>query len=244
MMNESQIEQWVFRKDLDSARKDIQARLDAEVNRADRKYHLVMGQKKKLEVAGRGDMKRLFDRFEELRKRVRRSPIPFNMNDPGYRELQSLEKACKADLFGDDSMLAKTLKRILTPEQVAAHEKDVYRSKVDLILAILDRAIALNEDQHRRLVTAIVEESPPLLRYGSFNYDAVMLQASRLPRDRIRPILDAEQLGKILVRFEQAKRMEKILIAEGYVLSRATAPERSVSPKDDSKPTVSDARSK
>ena len=128
-------------------------------------------------------------------------------------------------------MLAKTLKRILTPDQVAAHAKDVYRSRVDLMVALLARAIGLNEDQHRRLVTAIVEGTPPLMRYGSFNYDAVMLQASRLPRDQIKPILDAEQLGKILVRFEQARRMENILIAEGYVHAMATGPERSVLPE-------------
>ena len=189
-------------------------------------------------------MKRLFDRFEEFKKRVNRREGDLHVNGVDFQELQGAPEVLQRRSLRDDSMLAKTLKRILTPEQVAAHEKVIYRSKVDLMVALLARAIGLNEDQHRRLATAIVEGTPPLMRYGSFNYDAVMLQASRLPRDQIKPILDAEQLGKILVRFEQAKRMENILIAEGYILAGATAPEQSGPRKDDSKRTASDAQSK
>ena len=151
-MNDSQIEQWVFGKDLDIARRSLRNRLEEEINRADHKYHLDPGQKKKLEVAGHGDMKRLFDRFEEFRKRVNRREGDLHVNGVDFQELQSLQKSSSADLFGDDSMVAKTLKRILTPQQVASHEKDIYRSKVDLMVALLARAIGLNEDQHRRLV--------------------------------------------------------------------------------------------
>lgn len=94
------------------------------------------------------------------------------------------------------------------------------------MVSLLDVALGLKPDQHRRFVTLIVEETAPLRQYGSFDYDAMMYQASRLPRDRIKPILDDAQLTKLLVRFEQANRMKAILLDEGYLPATAPGPSR------------------
>ena len=81
-------------------------------------YRLTPVQKKKLEVAGRGDMKRLFDRFEEARERFRRVNRDFNQVLPIAQELGEFRQAPQAYLFGNESMLAKTLKNTLTRNQV------------------------------------------------------------------------------------------------------------------------------
>ena len=82
---------------------------------------------------------------------------------------------------------------------------------------LLDKRLNLNADQHRRLVTLVVEETPPLLRYGSFDYDAIMFQMSRLPREKLRQALDESQCRDLALRFDQARRMESVLISEGYI---------------------------
>jgi len=74
----------------------------------------------------------------------------------------------------------------------------------------------------RRLVTLVVDETPPLKRYGSFDYDAIMLQMARIPREKLGTALDEAQWRELKLRFDQARRMESILVSEGYV----SGPER------------------
>jgi len=106
---------------------------------------------------------------------------------------------------------------------VTRHEKAAYRARVEWAIGILHSRLVLNPEQRRRLVTLVVDETPPLKRYGSFDYDAIMLQMSRLPRERLRTALDEAQCRDLALRFEQARRMESILVSEGY-LSRSAAP--------------------
>ena len=141
-------------------------------------------------------MKRLFDRFEEAKERLRSSEEDLRRIDAGIAGVcrTSSGGPSHIHLFGGESLFAKTLKKTLTPEQVAAHDKNVYRSRVEWMVSLLDRALGLNAEQHRRFVALIVEETPPLKRYGNFDYDALLLQASRLPRGQIKPIFDDAQL--------------------------------------------------
>ena len=69
----------------------------------------------------------------------------------------------------------------------------------------------------------IVDETPPLRRYGDFDYDAIMFQLSRLSREKLRGALDEAQCRELTLRFDQARRMESILVSEGY-LRREKAP--------------------
>jgi len=243
-MTDEQFEQWIFGKRIEPACRLYESWLVKEIDRSDQKYWLTSVQKKKLEVAGRGDMKRLFDRFQEAKERLHRAGGNFNQIGPILQELQSFQQAPHDYLFGNGSMLAKMLKKTLTPEQIAAHDKNFYRSRVEWMVSLLDPALGLKADQHRRFVTLIVEETLPLKRYGSFDYDAVMWQASRLPRDKIKPIFDAAQLTKLLVRFGQANRMETILFGEGYLPAKLPGAEPSLEAEDGSKRKAFEDRTK
>ncbi len=235
-MSDEQFEQWIFGRKFPDAQKHLESRLAWEINRADQMYRLTPAQKKKLEIAGRGSMKRLFDSFETAKEQLHRAGGDYSKIGPILQELQSFQQAPHAYLFGDDSILAKTLKRTLTPAQFADRAKTVYGARVEWMVSLLDRALGLKPDQHRRFASLILEETPPLKRYGSFDYDAMMLQASRLPPDRIKPIFDDAQFRKLLVRLEQARRMESILVGEGYVSASPLAASGPRAVQDGSKP--------
>ena len=225
-MTDEQFEQWIFGKDLERGTKasPISPRLGDQSGRSDVPAHA--GSE---EEAGGRRTRRHEAALRSLSRSEGAAPSrrgDFNQIGPILQELQAFQQAPHAYLFGDESMLAKTLKKTLTPEQIAAHEKDVYRSRVEWMVSLLDKALGLKAEQHRRFVTLIVEETPPLKRYGSFDYDAVMFQASRLPQDKIKPIFDDAQLTKLLVRFGQARRMETILFGEGYLPARRPGAER------------------
>ena len=212
------IDQWIFGGQGGAeTRKKIEAALTRDLNRFDEKYQLTAAQKKKLELAGRRDVKRFFDRVNEAKAEYRRVKGDWNQVGNRIFELQRVQNQPHAELFGDQSMLAKTLKKTLTPEQVAWNDKNVYRARVQWMAGLLDKRLNLNADQHRRLVSLVVEETPPLKRYGSFDYDAIMFQMSRLPREKLRQALDEAQCRELALRFDQARRMESILIGEGYI---------------------------
>jgi hypothetical protein len=212
------IEQWIFGgQSAGRVRKRLEAALVQDIKRFDQKYVLTPIQKKKLELAGGYDIKRYFDRVEEAKAEYRRVKGDWNQMGGRISELQRAQNQVYRELFGDESMLAKTLKKNLTSEQVARHDKAVYRQRVEWMAALLHNRLNLNSDQRRGFVTLIMEETPPLKRYGSFDYDAIMFQLSRLPRERLRTVLDEGQCRELTLRFEQARRMESILVSEGYL---------------------------
>jgi hypothetical protein len=212
------IEQWIFAgQGAPGARKKIEEALARDLARFDQKYALTPTQKKKLALAGRHDIKRYFDRVEAAKAEYRRVKGDWNRIGNQVAALQQAQNQPHSELFGDDSMLAKTLRKTLTAEQVAQQEKNVYRSRVEWMAGFLDKRLNLNWEQHRRLVALVTEETPPLKRYGSFDYDAIMFQMSRLPREKLRSALDEAQCRELALRFDQARRMENILVSEGYL---------------------------
>ena len=134
------------------------------------------------------------------------------------------------DLFGDGSMFAKTLVTTLTLDQ-RLRAKEIerirsYRTRVHWVVLPLDGLLGLSQEQHRRFVDVIAQETSPLERYGEFDEDAVMLQASRLPEAKLKPIFDDAQWNRLRGHFDRARRIEKSLIEKGYLHQGQSKPAR------------------
>lgn len=221
---EFDIDQWIFGgQGAEAIRKRFEAALTQDIKRFDQKYGLTPAQKKKLELAGRLDIKRYFDRVEDAKAEYRRVKGDWNKMGNRIFELQRVQNQIFTELFGDDSMIVKTLKKNLTAEQVAQSDRTIYRARVEWMAGLLHSRLVLGADQRRGLVDLVVEGTPPLKRYGDFDYDAIMFQMSRLPRERLRAVLSETQCRELTLRFDQARRMESILVSEGY-LSRESPP--------------------
>jgi hypothetical protein len=82
----------------------------------------------------------------------------------------------------------------------------------------MDRRIGLNDAQRRRFATVIVERTRPLKRYGPYDFYAVLLQASRLPEDQLKPIFDERQWRRMCSQFDHVRHYEKTVVAEGYLV--------------------------
>ena len=105
-------------------------------------------------------MKRLFDRFDEAKQKLHQAGGDFNQVGPMLQEFQPFQQGQHAYLFGEESIFAKTLKNTLTADQIATHEGCV-SDRVEWMVSLLDKALGLKADQHRRFVSLIVEETPP-----------------------------------------------------------------------------------
>jgi hypothetical protein len=227
-ITEEQWEQWVFGPGgAEGARERLEAILASRIKWADERYGLTPEQKQKLSLAGRGDIKRQFDRARERMAAIGRARVDRLQGGAILLELRRPQGELQSDSFGRGSMLAKTLEKTLTPEQRARGEgKDrlaSYWLRVHWVVFPLDKKLRLSREQHQRFVAAIVEGTRPLERYGELDDEAIFLQASELPEDTLKPIFNDAQWLLLRERFNQAKRQERILIEQGYIPVKESA---------------------
>jgi hypothetical protein len=94
------------------SRVHLESILTRRIESIDRQRRLTPGQKTKLLLAGRGDIKRLFDRVEDERKQFEPLRTDFGGCLRFLHELQPLWNTMRQGPFDDGSLFGKTLKKI------------------------------------------------------------------------------------------------------------------------------------
>lgn len=100
-------------------RADFDAFLSRQIEEADREWGLTPAQEEKLRLAGRGDMKRLFDRVEEKRREVVLVPTPREKFAVTIDDLRKLRIAIRPLPFGRTAIYSKTLNKITNGQRAA-----------------------------------------------------------------------------------------------------------------------------
>ena len=114
----------------EEVRERYETALKSRIESTVRLYGLSEKQKKKLQLAGRGDIKRLFDRTLEARKK---RPLPGGVDDkfpPNVQVDRPHRLTSSGELFGEGSLFAKVLKTTVTKEQSAALREGFARSLI------------------------------------------------------------------------------------------------------------------
>jgi hypothetical protein len=159
-------------------------------------------QMKKLQIAGRGDIKRLVDEMREIKRRYRQvkgDPVEFGKIQ---QRLAVIQSSSGSETFGDSSLLSKTLRTTLSAEQIAAIEREEEASRAfECGAAVLqavqfcDVAIGMKDDQRRKLTELFVLEtrrkrdrSP-----GSPVAFSTILMTAKMSPDRFKAIFDERQ---------------------------------------------------
>ena len=238
VVHDAQFDQWAFggfggQPNAAAVRARLDSLLTLMIEDVDRTCGLSDAQRAKLRLAGRGDLKRFFDRVEEKRRKFQdRTQNPRAGNDINavFQEIRPLQAKLQVGLFGDGSLFAKTIRTILDPKQVAAYEAAVrdkrrfrYRARVESVATMLGNAAGMSTDQRRRFAAVLLEETRPPLSYGQQDYYAVLLQASRVPEAKLRPIFDDAQWRLLRLQLLRARSMEPSLKVNGYIPDDAPA---------------------
>jgi hypothetical protein len=217
-------EQWVFQNQGNAAngRKRIETMLALQTDDADRVCSLSDIQKKKLQLAGRGDIKRFFDRVDEVRKKFQLVKNDQNKFQQIWQDIQPLQTTLSAGLFDDSSIFRKTLRKSLTDEQSAEYDKVEqerrtyrYRAKVEFAVAMLDNGLPLSDDQRQKLVALLVAETKPPKRFGQYDYYVIMVQMGKLPEDKLKPLFDDLQWRMLRPQLNNMRGMEQWLKQTG-----------------------------
>jgi hypothetical protein len=212
----------------EALRDRLEAFLNVKITDAARRCNLSEDQKEKLRLAGRGDIRRVFDRIEDRKdvigKQVDQEEYIRLMNQ--LRPLQGLSGTALFGngLFGNGSYFAKALKGLLDEGQAARYggaERELtqqrYLARIEQVVVSLDGSLGLSADQRRRLTTLLVKETRPPRQFSSYDGSVVLYQMARLPEARVRPIFDDLQWQTLCVRLNQARAMEQVLRTGNYL---------------------------
>lgn len=228
--NEAQFDQWVFGNmgmgNAAAARGKLDSLLVLNVEDVDRTCGLTPVQKKKLILAGRGDIKRFFDRVDEVRKKFTKDKN-FNFQNQFqqvWQEIQPLQTTFNAGLFGSDSIYGKAIHATLTPEQAEKHERVVtdrlhyrYWARVDLAMELLNNEVGFTDDQRKQLVKLLHDETKPPRKMGQNDYYVVLYQLSRIPEAKIKPVFEDIQWRFLKRQLDQGRGMEMFLKQQGFL---------------------------
>ncbi|MDB5391574.1 MAG: hypothetical protein JWM11_7220 [Planctomycetaceae bacterium] len=167
---------------------------------------------RKLELAGRGDIKRFVEHVQALRKRYFEKD-PFV--DRGAQrilstELLELREQTNLEvLFGPSSLYGKTLKKALVRTNLKRYaERDVYDAKLmlSLVLSALESEHPLRTEQRDPLLEVLqqrLKNSPAAL----FRYREELLTLLReIPTSEYEPILVGKQIQSLRSKLEAVRK--------------------------------------
>ena len=226
MMTDDQFDQWVFGGPRNSraGRNKLDSLLTLQVDDVARLCTLSEAQKKKLLLAGRGDIKRFFDMVEEKRKKFEKVKQDQNKVGEIYQELVPLQAMLNSGLFSDGSIYAKTIRKVLSEEDDARYQKLIedknrfrYRAKVELVVAQLDQSVGFRDEQRRKFVELIVNETRPPARFGQYDYYLVMYQADQIDEAKLKPLFEDRQWAMVKRQLNQSRGMEQFLRNQGLL---------------------------
>lgn len=219
-MSDENFDQWVFGggRNITAGRRRLESLLTLQVEDVDRTCGLTEDQKKKLTLAGRGDIKRFFTQVEEKRRKFQLVKRDQNKIGEIFQEIQPLQATLNSGLYNESSFFSKAVRKTLTADQSVKYEAAVrekkmfrYKAKVDLAIATLDKSVGLRFEQRKQLAKLLMEETQPPNRFGQYDFYVIILQASKIPEEKIKPIFDANQWRLMNRQFQTAKGLEQFL---------------------------------
>ena len=130
-------------------------------------------------------------------------------------------------MLGPNSLFAKVVHRVLTPEQREEYEaaeaerrKTRHAAKVRLFVAILEQSCPLKSSQRDALVDLLLKETQPALRSSEYDWYVVIVQAAKIPDSKLKPILDKAQMTFVKKITGQARGMEAHAQTNGSVTKK------------------------
>jgi hypothetical protein len=184
---------------------------------------LAEAQRKKLERAGQGEIKRFIDRF---------TLTVMEGADVSLQEVQGLAVDLRdlhrqpGKLFDAGSLFSKILAATLSREQRARNEPSLrdenrvrYRKAVVAAVHSLAGLVNISNTECVKLSRLILTETKPPLKYGPSDYAFVMYQAARLPEAKLKEVIHVREWATFKWQLELWADSESFLIKEGFVFN-------------------------
>jgi hypothetical protein len=226
VMSDQQFEQWVFQPYTNEAgaRQRLESLLAMRIEDIGRACNLTEAQKKKLQLAGRGDINRYFDRYEQIKQKFK----ALDNNREKLQEIQPdvipMRTILQSGLFHDDSLLYKSLRNALTDEQFTRYDSAVqevrafrHMANIQRAVAILEEGVPLRDVQRQELITLLRKETKPPPRPSQLDFQWTMYQIGRIPETSLKPLFSDTQWKVISRQLEQYRGLGPTLQQNGLL---------------------------
>jgi hypothetical protein len=203
---DGQLERLVFQQygTASGARHQLDWQLAMQLIEIERPCKLTEEQKRKLQLAGRGDIKRFFDRYEEVKRKAEAREQDEQLVQEILEDINTLQMTLQTGVFGEDSLLVKSLPNTLTGDQFArynamAQERRAshHRQNIERAVAIfkrrfeilrLNRTIALPKDLRQELITLMTQETKPSRKPGPYDAQVLLVQLAHVPEEKLKSL--------------------------------------------------------
>ena len=197
-------------------RKRTEATVESEIQTVDQRVSLTEAQKKKLRLAGRGDVAQVVSRAAELRPKLTSKPMSQQQYTELLRELQPLRMVQKFGIVGENSLFRKTLRGTLTDEQCVRYrtlERERQNAIIEAALQNWERlpnGFKLTGESRRKFVDLILDQGQLPDNVGPYGHYIVLLAANHL-RAEVMPLVPEAERQRFETQIGQAKRLEPTL---------------------------------
>jgi hypothetical protein len=201
------IDRWLYGNNEavgEEAEQKLDLLLRKRVNQVALSAAITKDQEQKLWFAGKVDIRRFFDRVEELKAKYPPGTLAPNAWNQVFEEIRPLQAAINSGPFGGNSLFAKTMSKMLTADQVAAYRKIErdrrlfqHRAGVNMTVLRLSTALGLSADQQARLKELLLKETRPARMLGQTYpaafFNVVYAQMGRIPEEKLKPLFEPWQ---------------------------------------------------
>lgn len=213
MFAEENFDQWVFQNNgtFSDARKRLEQLLALRVDDIDRVCKLTRAERKKVQLAGRGDIKHFFVLYDQVKQKFQAARNDQQKMNEIWREINPLQIMLQS-MFDERSFLGKSLRHTLPPEKFALYEAALreraaarHRAHVELAVAVLEQNMPLRDAQRQQVIELMLKLAKPNHRAGNYGYYLLMYQMSQLPEEKVKPLFDDAQWRVIGRQLDQYK---------------------------------------
>jgi hypothetical protein len=227
VVSDDNFDAWIFQNNTNGSgtvRQRLDRLLVLKVESIDRACKLTRAQRKKLLLAGKGDIKSFFVLYDKAKQHF--DELKFDQQrlfQVIWKEIQPIQFLWQSGLFDERSILIKSLSNTLTSEQFATYDASArerreyqHRAMIELGVAMLEQNTPLLEAQRRDLIALLAKNTRPLRRGDIYAYYVIMYQMTQLPEEKLKTILDPVQWKTISTQLKQFQPLRQQLKQSGY----------------------------
>ena len=190
MVDGRSLESRVFLRNIsfETAQSEYAKELASKLNEINRECQLNPDQQRLLELAGKGDIKRFFDRFFAMKERVEKTNLSLDLRDLCL-EIDKLRVFGTSELFHESSLMGKTMRTILTPGQLARYEAmtlKTHQEQTRKAIEAFEKALIHNASwpiDNRNKFDALVRKKVKLIRNaGSWGSASIAIQVGTIDK--------------------------------------------------------------
>lgn len=224
-----QFDAWIFQGGSNreqSTREQLDGHFVQELRRINQVVELEETQMTRLRLAGRGDVKRFFDRVETARRKfleIQPKLERNNLND-AYQLAMPLQQELAAGLFGPKSLFQKTISSTLDDHQLEAWQREIERADrlraeraIKMTIAQMQRQVPMTADQRSKLSDLLIAKVSGMKTNDQYAQYLIQFRMSEIPRETFAGIFDGEQMKAIDRSIQQGRAMGAMVRQRGLL---------------------------